>query len=144
MRSALLVLGVAVFGLMPAAARAQDTSQVTPVPPPAPIPAANYTAVRPGMSEADVRSRWGEPIVVKRINEWTFLFFRNYDETNVGFLDVVFLQNGQVVDAVVRGSEHIYLGQSSSPPNRTPEATPPAQRPDGASSGAVTGVRVTP
>jgi hypothetical protein len=102
-------------------------------------------AVRPGMTEQDVRSRWGEPIAVRRLNDWTYLFYDNGMERDVGYHDVVFLQNGQVVDAVVRMPGRVYLGQSSSPPTRWPEFTPPAQqqRPDEGGA-AVTGVRVNP
>ena len=91
-----------------------------------PLAAQDTTrTVRPGMSEADVRARWGEPIAVRRLNDWTYLFFRNGEERRVGFYDVVLLQNGQVMDAVVRSPEHVYTGQSSSPPDRTPAFTRP-------------------
>ncbi len=109
------------------------------VPAPAPAaPAASSSVVRPGMSEADVRAAWGNPAVVKHANEWTYLFYRNYDERHVGWLDVVFLQNGQVVDCIARGSGHEYAGQSSSPPDRVPSRTVN----DTSTAGAVTGVRI--
>ena len=127
MRRAILVFGAA-LALGAGNARAQDTT----------------SAVRPGMTEADVLTRWGEPVAVRRLNDWTFLFFRNDQERRWGFYDTVFLQNGQVVDAVVRAAEHVYLGQSSSPTDRSPSFTQPTDaRPDG-TSGAVTGVRVNP
>ena len=106
---------------------AQDSSQVTPVPLPAPVPAGNNTSIRPGMSESDVRARWGDPAATKTIGDWKYMFYRNYEERSVGFLDVVMLQGGQVVDALVRGSDHVYLGQSSSPGTRAPEMTPPGR-----------------
>lgn len=122
----------------------QPPPPAVPAPPVAPPPAApSDNAVRPGMSEQDVRARWGDPIAVKRMNEWTYLFYRNWNEASIGFNDVVFLQHGQVVDAVIRGDDRVYLGNSSSPGNRNPEMTPPQQRPDGA-SGTVNGVRVSP
>jgi len=109
----------------------------------APLPAQDTTgAVRPGMSEADVVARWGEPVAIRRVNEWTYLFFRNGQERELGYYDVVFLQSGQVVDAVVRAPEHVYLGTSSSPPGRIPEFTPPRRPPEAGAPGAVTGVRV--
>lgn len=127
MRRTILVVGAA-LALGAGQARAQDTT----------------TAVRPGMTEADVLTRWGEPVTVRRVNDWTYLFFRNNMEREYGYYDTVFLQNGQVVDAIVRAPEHVYLGQSSSPPDRLPVFTPPAgARPD-STSGAVTGVRVNP
>ena len=99
--------------------------------------------VQPGMTEADVRARWGDPAAVRTANQWTYLFYHNGRERAAGTYDVVFLQNGQVVDAIVRGPEHAYGGQSSSPEGRVPEFTPPRQPAD--SSGApVTGVRVKP
>jgi hypothetical protein len=111
-----------------APARAQDTTR----------------AVRPGMTEAEVRARWGEPLAVRRANQWTYLFYENGIETQ--YHDVVFLLDGQVVDAIVRMPGRTYLGQSSSPPDRWPEFTPPrgAPQPAVGSSATVTGVRVTP
>ena len=125
----LALASAAALAAHPAPAAAQDSSSM----------------IRPGMSEADVRARWGDPIAVRRANDWTFLFYHNYDEHNVGWLDTVFLQGGQVVDCIARAPGHVYLGQSSSPGNRAPARTLPAQPtqpPDG--SGTVTGVRVTP
>lgn len=112
------------------ALRAQDTTK----------------AIRPGMTEADIRARWGDPVAVRRLNDWTYLFYRNAQERDWGFYDTVFLRSGQVVDAILRAPDHVYLGQSSSPPERLPVFTRPTgqrpARPD--SAGAVTGVRVTP
>lgn len=128
-RPLLLALAAsAAFLAHPARAAAQDSSAM----------------IRPGMSEADVRARWGEPIAVRRANNWTYLFYSNGNEHHVGWLDTVFLQGGQVVDCIARAPGHVYLGQSSSPGNRTPERTAPAQPQPGDGSGAVTGVRVTP
>ena len=60
----------------------------------------------------------------------------------VGWLDVVFLQNGQVVDCIARGSGHAYAGQSSSPPDRVP--TPTRTTPPDSTTGAVTGAHIRP
>lgn len=100
------------------------------------------TAVRPGMSESDVRARWGEPVAVRRANEWTYLFFRNGLERQWGYYDTVFLHNDQVVDAIVRAPEHLYVGQSSSPPDRLPEFTPPGRPPTPGGAAGVLGVRL--
>ena len=89
------------------------------------------STVRPGMSEQDVIQRWGEPVAVRRSGIWTFLFFDNGMERQVGWQDVVFLQNGQVVNAIVRGSGRTYAGQSTSPPGTVPEATLPARPGEG-------------
>lgn len=110
-----------------------------------PLAAQDTTkAVRPGMTEADVRTRWGDPVTVRRLNDWTYLFYRNGDERHNGHYDVVFLQGGQVMDAIVRSPDHVYLGQSSSPPERVPVFTPPQAPPSASAPGAVTGVRVAP
>jgi outer membrane protein assembly factor BamE (lipoprotein component of BamABCDE complex) len=100
--------------------------------------------VRPGMTEAQVVARWGEPLAVRRLNDWTYLFYGNGHERQVGYDDTVFLQNDQVMDAIVRSPDHPYAGQSSSPEGRAPEFTPPAAPPDSAAGAAVTGVRVNP
>jgi hypothetical protein len=52
----------------------------------------------------------------------TYLYFRNGCEYSCGTEDVVFLQNGQVVDAVLRWPGHRYSGQSSSPAATQPRA----------------------
>ena len=120
------------------------------MPAPAAAPAASAVqgdsspAVKPGMTQADVIARWGQPVAVRRMNDWTYLFYRNGDERTWGYYDTVFLQNGQVLDAIVRSPEHVYEGQSSDPEGRVPAFTPPqGARPD-SGRGAVTGVRVQP
>ena len=88
--------------------------------------------IAPGMAEKDIYSLWGAPIAVRRQGEMTFLYFRNGCEYSCGTEDVVFLKNGQVVDAVLRWPGHGYSGQSSSPastPPHRPHLTP--QHPGG-------------
>ena len=75
------------------------------------------------MSERDVYALWGPPLGVRRAGEWTYLYFRNGCEYSCGTYDVVFLQNGVVVDAVLRWEGHGYSGQSSSPPGVVPLPT---------------------
>ena len=141
--------GLLVLLAVPTIALAQNPTPAPPPPAPAPEavtppPASPPPAmVRPGMSEAEVRAAWGEPDIVRHANEWTYLMYRNYDERHVGYLDTVFLQNGQVVDCITRSPGHIYAGQSSSPPDRVPERTLPATQPD-TTRPAVTGVRINP
>ena len=105
-----------------------------PAPPPAPSVASRpvqdvpFTSqdtgtVNPGMSERDVYSLWGSPVGVRRAGEYTYLFFQNGCEKTCGTLDLVTLQNGQVVDAVVRWPGHGYSGESSSPPGKIPFPT---------------------
>jgi hypothetical protein len=76
--------------------------------------------IDPGMAERDIYSLWGPPIAVRRQGEFTYLYYRNGCEYTCGTEDVVFLENGKVVDAVLRWPGHGYSGQSSSP-----AATPP-------------------
>ncbi len=130
----------------------RDPAKAKPVAPaaaaqpatPAVAPGDTSSAVRPGMTQADVVARWGKPAAVRRMNDWTYLFFRNGDERTWGYYDTVFLQNGQVMDAIVRSPEHVYEGQSSSPEGRVPEFTPPAGAKPDSGRGAGTGVRVQP
>ncbi len=71
--------------------------------------------VDPGMGEKDVYTLWGPPADVRRQGEYTYLFFPNGCEYSCGTADVVILQNGRVVDAVLRWPGHRYSGESSSP-----------------------------
>jgi hypothetical protein len=109
-------------------------------------PAAQHDAgaIRPGMREADVRARWGEPAATRRAGDFAYLFYANGAERRVGWYDVVFLENGQVVDAIVRGPGRTYLGISSAPPGRTPGPTSRPGAADPNQPGAMTGVRVNP
>jgi hypothetical protein len=82
-------------------------------------------AVAPGMTREDVIAVWGVPVSERADGTWQYLYFRNGCEVTCGTFDVVFLENGQVVDAVVRGPGHTYLGASSSPADRKPEPSLP-------------------
>lgn len=81
--------------------------------------------VRPGMTPDEVVEEWGAPEVRRDIGNRTYLFYRNGCEKACGTFDVVLLEDGQVVDAIVRGRGHEYAGTSSSPPDRVAEFTPP-------------------
>jgi hypothetical protein len=127
------------------AARKDTTAAVQPAAQPGPDSAAQANAVRPGMTEAEVRARWGEPLAVRTTNDWTYLFYANRRERRVGYEDVVFLEHGQVMDAIVRSPDHVYAGVSSSPEGRVPVFTPPQGQPaDSTKGAAVTGVQVKP
>jgi hypothetical protein len=78
--------------------------------------------VDPGMTRDQVIGVWGEPVAESTSGSRTYLYFRNGCEVSCGTFDVVFLEGGQVVDAIVRGEGHMYSGVSSSPPGR--EALP--------------------
>ena len=80
--------------------------------------------VNPGMSEREVYELWAAPAAVRRLGEYTYLFFQNGCEYTCGTMDVVTLQNGRVVDAIVRWDGHRYSGESSSPPGKVPFANP--------------------
>jgi hypothetical protein len=73
-----------------------------------------------GMSERDVYALWGPPVAVRRLGEYTYLFFRNGCEHRCGTEDVVTLDNGQVVNAVVRWPGHNFLGAPSGAPSAPP------------------------
>ncbi len=81
--------------------------------------------IRPGMTAAEVIGVWGAPVADRTVGNWTFLPFRNGCERACGTYDIVILEGGQVVDAIVRGVGHTYAGLSSSPPDRVAEFTPP-------------------
>jgi hypothetical protein len=80
--------------------------------------------VNPGMTERDVYELWAAPAAVRRVGEYTYLFFRNGCEYTCGTMDVVTLKDGRVVDAIVRWEGHRYSGESSSPEGRVPVANP--------------------
>ena len=112
----------------------RDTTPVTPAPPPPPLEttrpvedvefvSADTGTIAPGMTERDVYALWGAPAAVRRAAEHTYLYFHNGCEKTCGTMDLVILQNGQVVDAVVRWPGHGYSGESSSPPGRVPFPT---------------------
>jgi len=126
---------------------AADTTPPAATPPPAPAPAppparvgssadeepwtpTQTGTVNPGMTRDDVVAVWGPPVVERQLGDWTYLYFRNGCERRCGTFDVVLLQQGAVVDAIVRGAGHVYSGVSSSPPDRAPAPTnviePPA------------------
>jgi hypothetical protein len=80
--------------------------------------------INPGMAEREIYEVWAAPAAVRRVGEYTYLFFRNGCEYTCGTMDVVTLKDGRVVDAIVRWDGHRYSGESSSPPGRVPVANP--------------------
>ena len=121
-----LVPLVLVLGAVPLAAQVP-----APAAAPAPTPAPDTGTVRPGMRDAQVRAAWGAPSGSRVRGDYTYLFFANGCQPACGIQDVVILERGQVVDAIVRDPRHRYDGVSSSPPGRTPGATvsPPTGSP---------------
>jgi len=125
-----------------AAAPAPDTTPAPPPPPPEtpetraaladePWTPTDTGTVSPGMTRDQVIAVWGVPAAERSADGRTYLYFRNGCEVTCGTFDVVFLENDQVVDAIVRGVGHTYAGTSSSPPERKGEMTPPGVRPPG-------------
>ena len=86
---------------------------------------ASTGTVTPRMTREQVIAVWGQPVVARSAGAWMYLYFRNGCEVTCGTFDVVFLQDGQVVDAIVRGEGHTYAGVSSSPAGRVAEPTLP-------------------
>ena len=80
--------------------------------------------VNPGMPEREVYELWAAPLAIRRVGQYTYLFFRNSCEYTCGTMDVVTLKDGKVVDAILRWDGHRYSGESSSPPGRVPVANP--------------------
>jgi hypothetical protein len=129
-------------------AAAKDTA--APPPPPAPTRAARAAGpvadepwtptdtgtVAPGMTRDQVIAVWGVPAAERTTQGRTYLYFRNGCEVSCGTFDVVFLENDQVVDAIVRGQGHNYSGTSSSPPERQGKMTKPGAPPDTSGTGA--------
>ncbi|HWA16700.1 MAG TPA: outer membrane protein assembly factor BamE [Gemmatimonadales bacterium] len=87
--------------------------------------AQDVKTIKPGMTEADVREQWGEPLTVKKIGVMSYMYYRSNCLKTCGTHDVVFLEHGQVIDAVVRDSHRKYDGIASSPADRKPEPTAP-------------------
>jgi len=112
----------------------QPTQPVTSRPPQAPtvphpqrdVPyfSQDTGTIAPGMGERDVYSIWGQPVAVRREGEYTYLYFQNGCEWTCGMQDLVILQTGKVVDAVLRWPGHGYSGVSSSPPGKKPVPNP--------------------
>src|SRR5712692_2632934 len=117
-----------------AAAHQQQAATQHPRPPAAPPGQAltrdvpyvsdDTGTVNPGMSEREVYELWAAPAAVRRVGQYTYLFFRNGCEYTCGTMDVVTLKTGRVADAIVRWDGHRYSGESSSPPGRVPVANP--------------------
>lgn len=112
-------------------AAAQSMAEPPPVrvsAPPRPLVDEPWTPVDtgtvvPGMTRDQVIAVWGIPVAERSAANRTYLYYRNGCEVTCGTFDVVFLEDGQVVDAIVRGQGHTYAGTSSSPPGRMPAAS---------------------
>ncbi len=79
--------------------------------------------IKPGMTEAQVRTEWGAPLTVRSAGRMSYMYYTNDCLKRCGTYDIVFLEGGQVVDAIVRDGRRRYDGISSSPAERKPEPT---------------------
>jgi hypothetical protein len=91
------ITGVAFVGLASTAARAQ------------------VATIDPGMTQAQVVARLGQPLSSRSFQSFTYLFYRNGCEKKCGMHDLVTLDSGKVIDAVFRSPSRHYSGTSSSP-----------------------------
>ena len=81
----------------------------------APMTAHAQRSIDPGMTQAQVVERLGEPAAVRATGNFTYLFYKNGCAKQCGMDDIVLLENDAVVDAVFRAPERSYTGKSSSP-----------------------------
>jgi hypothetical protein len=78
-------------------------------------------SIDPGMSEAKVVERIGQPDASRAAGDFKYLFYHNDCIRQCGMDDVVILQKDSVVDAMFRSAERTYTGKSSSPRAIPPE-----------------------
>ncbi|HEU5170309.1 MAG TPA: hypothetical protein VFU46_07215 [Gemmatimonadales bacterium] len=92
---------------------------------PGTVAAQEPGAIRPGMTETEVKAAWGEPLARRTRGDFTYLHYETDCLRACGTYDVVILEGGQVVDAIARSKNHRYDGVSSSPADREPHYTAP-------------------
>ncbi|MDH5805900.1 MAG: outer membrane protein assembly factor BamE [Gemmatimonadota bacterium] len=123
----------------------QDSAAPAPAepapPPPRPAPISQFAdpmydepwvpthsgTVSPGMTLEQVVEVWGEPVATRAYGNFTYVYYRNGCERTCGMFDLVMLEGGQVIDAIVRTSAHVYSGTSSSPEGRLAQMTTPGR-----------------
>ena len=72
-------------------------------------PAAAQT-ISPGMTTAQVRSLLGDPVTVRNLGDWSYLYYLNGCAVRCGSDDVVFVRNDRVVTAVFRTARRRFAG----------------------------------
>lgn len=72
-------------------------------------PAAAQT-ISPGMTSAQVRLLLGDPVTVRNVGDWSYLYYLNGCAVRCGSDDVVFIQNDRVVAAVFRTGSRRFAG----------------------------------
>jgi len=71
--------------------------------------------IDPGMTQAQVVAKLGEPSSTRTYEGHTYLLYKNGCERSCGMSDLVVLDSDKVVDAIFRSSARRYSGTSSSP-----------------------------
>ncbi len=92
--------------------------------------AQDVRTIAPGMTADEVKAEYGQPDGVSARGPFTYYFYNNGCEYECGFPDLIILENGQVVDAVLRAPWNEYAGESSSPKGTVARPTPGGMRLD--------------
>ncbi|HEY2163567.1 MAG TPA: hypothetical protein VGH04_06245, partial [Gemmatimonadaceae bacterium] len=71
--------------------------------------------IDPGMTQAQVVAKLGEPLSTRTYDGHTYLLYKNGCERSCGMSDLVVLDSDKVVDAIFRSNGRRYTGTSSSP-----------------------------
>ena len=82
-------------------------------------------SIDPGMTKAQVIERLGKPFAERTSGAFTYVYYSNGREREVGMSDLIILQNDAVVDAIFRSAERQYSGRSSSPESKMPVNSAP-------------------
>jgi hypothetical protein len=90
--------------------------------------AQEVRTIAPGMTGDEVKATFGQPDGVSTRGPYIYYFYNNGCEYECGFPDLVILENGQVVDAVLRAPWNEYAGESSSPKGTVARPTPGGMR----------------
>ncbi|MDB4950408.1 MAG: hypothetical protein JWM27_3057 [Gemmatimonadetes bacterium] len=88
-------------------------------------------AIRAGMSAEQVRAAFGAPARTREQGDWTYWFYANGCPVRCGSDDVVFLQDGKVVAAVLRTGTRQFDGPNASASLASIEGIPAADGPRG-------------
>ena len=81
--------------------------------------------IKPGMTVEQVIAVWGKPLRTVTTGGFGYLYYSSGCLKSCGSEDVVFLDHGQVIDAIARGPGHRYDGIASLSPERKPGFTAP-------------------
>jgi hypothetical protein len=91
-------------------------------------PAAAQGSIRAGMTADEVRAAFGPPATVRQTDGWTYLFYHNGCPRRCGSDDVVFLQEGRVVAAVLRTARRRFAGPPAAAALESVDPGPPGDR----------------